>query len=211
MAGTFLHTVRTRGMYTGESSRWLMGHASVSRSTPIPDAADSGQTRLEAAVFRALTSCGRYTPNPAGIKTRIVADGTTVVHVDPRCAGFPNEYELTQLIAEALLPCADPDGGLQGRAGVRVVGVDRTDLALTFVDTSARVTLHDAAHDTRGDRALLGRRAPTPPPRPARRLRRDHPDLRNPTPRRLRRHGPVPAQRDPAHPADRRLHQQPRQ
>jgi hypothetical protein len=61
-----LHTVRTRGMYTGESSRWLMGHASVSRSTPIPDASDSGQTRLEAAVFQALTSCGEYTPNPAG-------------------------------------------------------------------------------------------------------------------------------------------------
>ena len=33
VAGTFLHTVRTRGMYTGESSRWLMGRASVSRST----------------------------------------------------------------------------------------------------------------------------------------------------------------------------------
>ena len=82
MAGTFLRTVRTRGMYTGESSRWLMGHASVSRSTPIPDAADSGQTRLEAAVFHALTSCGEYTPNPAGVvRTRIIADGTAVVHV----------------------------------------------------------------------------------------------------------------------------------
>ncbi|MDT5052184.1 MAG: hypothetical protein QOF66_550, partial [Mycobacterium sp.] len=31
MAGTFLHTVRTRGMYTGEARRWLIGHASVSR------------------------------------------------------------------------------------------------------------------------------------------------------------------------------------
>ena len=66
------------------------------------------------------------------------------MHVDPRCAGFPNEYELTQLIAEALLPCADPDGGLQGQAGVRVAGVNRTDLALTFVDTPARVTLRAA-------------------------------------------------------------------
>jgi hypothetical protein len=84
VAGTFRHTVRTRGIYTGESSRWLMGHASVSRSTPIPDASESGQTRLEAAVFRARTSCGEYTPNPAGVvRTRIIADGTTVVHVDP--------------------------------------------------------------------------------------------------------------------------------
>jgi hypothetical protein len=141
-------------LYTGESSRWLMGHASVSRSAPIPDAADSGQTRLEAAVFRALTSCGEYTPNPAGVvRTRIVADGTTVVHVDPRSAGFPNEYELTQLIAEKLLPCADPDGGLQGQAGVRVAGVDRADLALTFVDTSARVTLR-AAPKSRWNNAI---------------------------------------------------------
>jgi hypothetical protein len=138
VAGTFLHTVRTRGMYTGESSRWLLGHASVSRGNPIPDAADSGQTRLEAAVFRALMSCGEYTPNPGGVvRTRILADGTTVVHLDPRCAGFPNEYELTELVAEALLPCADADGGLQGQAGVRVAGFNRTDLALTFVDTSA--------------------------------------------------------------------------
>ena len=145
MAGTFLHTVRTRGMYTGESSRWLMGHASVSRSTPIPDASDPGQTRLEAAIFQALTSCGEYTPNPAGVvRTRIIADGTAVVHVDPRSAGFPNEYELTQLISEKLLPCADPDAGLQGQAGVRVAGVDRADLALTFVGTSARVTLRAA-------------------------------------------------------------------
>jgi hypothetical protein len=154
VAGTFLHTVRTRGMYTGESSRWLMGHASVSRSTPIPDAPDSGQTRLEAAVFHALTSCGEYTPNPAGVvRTRIIADGTTVVHVDPRSAGFPNEYELTQLIAEKLLPCADPDGGLQGQAGVRVAGADRADLALTFVDTSARVTLR-AAPKSRWNNAI---------------------------------------------------------
>jgi hypothetical protein len=154
VAGTFLHTVRTRGMYTSEAPRWLIGHASVSRSAPIPDASDSGQTRLEAAVFRALTSCGEYTPNPAGVvRTRIVADGTTVVHVDPRCAGFPNEYELTQLIAEKLLPCADPDGGLQGQAGVRVAGVDRADLSLTFVDTSARVTLR-AAPKSRWNNAI---------------------------------------------------------
>jgi hypothetical protein len=154
VAGTFLHTVRTRGMYTGESSRWLMGHASVSRSTPIPDAPDSGQTRLEAAVFHALASCGEYTPNPAGVvRTRIIADGSTVVHVDPRSAGFPKEYELTQLIAEMLLPYADPDGGLQGKAGVRVAGVNRTDLALTLVDTSARVTLR-AAPKSRWNNAI---------------------------------------------------------
>ena len=154
MAGTFLHTVRTRGMYTGESSRWLMGHASVSRNTPIPDASDSGQTRLEAAVFHALTSCGEYTQNPAGVvRSRIVADGTIVVHLDPRSAGFPNEYELTQLIADKLLPYLDPDGGLQGQAGVRVAGVDRADLALTLVGTAARVTLR-AAPKSRWNNAI---------------------------------------------------------
>ena len=85
--------------------------------------------------------------------THIIADGTTVVHADSRSAGFPNGYELTQLIAEKLLPCADPDGGLQGQAGVRVAGVDRADLALTFVDTSARVTLR-AAPKSRWNNAI---------------------------------------------------------
>jgi hypothetical protein len=146
VAGTFRHAVRTRGVYTGESSRWLVAHASLSRSMPIPDAADAGQIQLEAAVFRALTSCGEYTPNPAGVvRTRIIADGSTVVHVDRRSAGFPHEYELTELIAEALLPCARPDGGFEGGAGVRVAGVNRGDMALTFVDTFARVTLRAAA------------------------------------------------------------------
>jgi hypothetical protein len=154
VAGTFLQAVRTRGVYTGESSRWLVAHASLSRSMPIPDAADSGQTRLEAAVFRALTSCGEYTPNPAGVlRTRLIADGSTVVHVDRRSAGFPNEYEVTELIAATLLPCAIPDGGFEGAAGVRVAGVNRGDLALTFVDTSARVTLR-AAPKSRWDTVI---------------------------------------------------------
>jgi hypothetical protein len=73
--------------------------------------------------------------------------------MDPRSAGFPKEYELTQLIAEKLLPCADPDGGLQGKAGVRVAGVNRADLALTLVDTLARVTLR-AAPKSRWNNAI---------------------------------------------------------
>jgi hypothetical protein len=66
---------------------------------------------------------------------------------------LPQQYELTELIAEALLPCASPDGGLQGQAGVRVAGVNRADLAPTFVDTSARVTLR-AAPKSRWNNAI---------------------------------------------------------
>jgi hypothetical protein len=133
---------RTRRLYTGEpfavakSAMRGRDNRHPIHSGPLP------QAHLEAEIFAKLCSGGQWWAHPLGLSHVQSATKSAVVHLDSHTTfGSGTPYARSGHALDQLLPSAEPGVQVNGVVGLRVVGIDGTDLHLTLVDSASHLVL----------------------------------------------------------------------
>ncbi len=136
----FSNTPRDRGMYTGESSRYLRNPNSPRSGASIP-AASPDQELLEALVMQGILAGQGFLAHPLGVShVRILPAGRLAVHLDPpERAKRVNPVD--EQMALNLFPRRDRNELVGGVPGLRVVAMQHTAMTIGLAGTSARLTL----------------------------------------------------------------------
>lgn len=133
---------RTRQLYTGEP---FAVAKSAMRGRDNLHPIHSGprlQAHLEAEVFAKLCGGGQWWAHPLGLSHVQSTTKSAVVHLDSHTtfrSGTP--YARSGHALDQLLPSAEPGLQVNGIVGLRVVGIDGSDLHLTLVDNECHLVL----------------------------------------------------------------------
>ncbi|WP_327182633.1 hypothetical protein [Streptomyces sp. NBC_01334] len=133
---------RTRQLYTGEPFS-VAKNAMCGRDNRHPiHTGPLSQAHLEAEVFAKLCGGGQWWAHPLGLSHMQSTTKSAVVHLDSHTtfgSGIP--YPRSGHALDKLLPSADPGVQVNGVVGLRVVGIDGTDLHLTLTDSECHLVL----------------------------------------------------------------------
>ncbi|MER7573086.1 hypothetical protein [Streptomyces sp. NPDC126514] len=140
--GRLQQLARTRQLYTGEpfavAKNAMRGRNNLHpiHSSPLP------QAHLEAELFAKLCGGGQWWAHPLGLSHVQSTTKSAVVHLDSHTTfGSGTPYARSSHALDQLLPSAEPGVQVNGVVGLRVVGIDGSDLHLTLVDSECHVVL----------------------------------------------------------------------
>ncbi|MFC8129659.1 hypothetical protein [Streptomyces sp. NPDC057302] len=133
---------RTQQLYTGEpfavAKKVMRGrdnHHPIHSGRPQ-------QAHLEAEVFAKLCSGGQWWAHPLGLSHVQSTTKSTVVHLDSHTTlSNGTSYARSGHALDQLLPSAEPGVQVNRVVGLRVVGIDGSDLHLTLVDSECHLVL----------------------------------------------------------------------
>ncbi|MFI9262083.1 hypothetical protein ACIGT4_30945 [Streptomyces sioyaensis] len=140
--GRLKKLARTRQLYTGEplcvakeAMRGGDNHSPL-RSVPL------SQAHLEAEVFAKLCGGGQWWTHPLGLAYVQSTDKSAVVHLDSHTTfRGGTSYARSAHALDQLLPSAEPGIQVNGIVGLRVVGIDGSDLHLTLAGSECHLVL----------------------------------------------------------------------
>ncbi|MFF0158242.1 hypothetical protein ACFYRY_12030 [Streptomyces sp. NPDC005263] len=133
---------RTRQLYTGEPfSTAKSAMRGGDNRYPIHSSPLS-QAHLEAQVFAKLCGGGQWWTHPLGLSHVQSTTQSAIVHLDSHTTFSSGTlYARSGHVLDQLLPCAEPGVQVNGVIGLRVVGIDGSDLHLTLAGSECHLVL----------------------------------------------------------------------